>query len=457
MLINVFFVYKYFTYNVSKVNDIQGMINNAYNKGEVLILEPNKHYYVDKTLNIKTSIVGNNAVIEPLMSSNASVMIMDKVSINNLNFKGDNLKAIIIKGNDVNIAKCSFISKAYDKMLLIEGNNLIIKNSIIKNMYIEKQQYAIRNVQNKAISGFKLINSEVYGGIRLTNEEDKNAGDFLFLNNRVFTDYSHVEQNFKKQHDAFRLGGVKNILIEGNTFELKNVNRGFKFTDYLPGKKYKISKRPVDNIKILNNVISSHSINGKQLFDLYDGTARIEISNNKIESVGHTVVFEDKTTFAVDSERCLEIKENNIKYDFRILYYRGKEKENVSTQVCDNVFIYSSKNPQKILKRVGQEKEIVRKYMFYFRTLKSFNFQNNIFLNIPDYKVMINIVDVKNGIIKNSDIVGKISYKASVLDQLIIEQNHIWKLNFNNFIRITRNSSKEGTYKIYKKNNKEIR
>ena len=452
-------MYKHFAQNELKDNNIQDMINDAYKKGEVLTLEPNKHYYIDKTLEIKTNIVGNNAVIEPLMSSNVSVVIIeDKVSINNLNFKGNNLKAITIKGNDVNIEACSFISKAYDKMLLIEGNNLIIKNSIIKNMYLEGQQYAIRNVQNKAILGFKLINNEVYGGIRLTNEEDKNAGDFTILNNRVFTDYSHVEQNFKKQHDAFRLGGVKNILIEGNIFEFKNVNRGFKFTDYQLGKKNKISKRPVDNIKISNNVISSHSINGKQLFDLYDGTARIEIVNNKIESVGHTVVFEDKTTFIVDSERLLKIKENNIKFDFRILYYRGKENENVSTQVCDNVFIYNSTTPQKIIKRVGQEKEeeIERKYMFYFRTLESFDFENNTFLKIPDYKVMINISDVKKGIIKNSDVVGKILYKASVLDNLTIEQNRIRKGNLKNLVEITRNSSKEGTYKIVKKNNKEI-
>lgn len=439
----------------SKGINIQEVIDNASKKGVAVTLEAQKHYYIDKTLEIKTSIIGNNAVIEPLMNSAASVIVSsDNIKIENLNFRGEKLKTIQINGNGVNFNNCSFENKTYGNLILVRGDNLSITNSKIRNNYNQGPQYAIRNPENKAIKGFTLSNSEIYGGIRLTNEEDKEAGNYLFTGNKIYTDYTHAKQNLKTQHDAIRLGGVKNVLIEKNEFQFKNVNRGFKFTDYQPGKKKQRSKRPVDQIKIINNKITSNSINGKQLFDLYDGTGAIEIIDNKINSIGHIVIIEDKTYFPVDAERKLQLIGNEIRFDFRVLYYRGVDKEKVSIIVRNNTFVFQGKKANMTLKRIGQENEFDQKYLFYFRTLKEFNFDNNKLVNVPtDNKIAINIVDVDKGCINNSDLVGIVQYKANAGNKLVIENNKLKGTSLNKLLRITTNSSATKTYNVEMKNN----
>lgn len=455
ILIFIMFFVSLYGQNKSKQINIQELLNKAYKEGGVVTLEPNKHYYIEKTLEIKTSIIGNNAVIEPLMNSAASVIISsDNIKIENLNFKGEKMKTVQINADAIKLDNCSFENKTYGNLILVRGDNLSITNSKIRNNYNQGKQYAIRNPENKAIKGFTLSNSEIYGGIRLTNEEDKEAGNYLFTGNKIYTDYTHVKQDLKMQHDAIRLGGVKNVLIEKNEFQFKDVNRGFKFTDYQPDIYKQRSNRPVDQIKIINNTITSNSINGKQLFDLYDGTGSIEIIDNKINSIGHIVIVEDKTYFPINAERKLQLIGNEIRFDFRILYYRGVDKEKVSTIINNNTFIFQGKEANMTLKRIGQENEFDQKYLFYFRTLKEFTFDNNKLLNVPtDNKIAINIVDVDKGCIKNSDLVGGVQYKANSGNKLSIENNKLIGTSQNNILRITTNSSAKKTYNVEMKNN----
>lgn len=429
-------------------DDLQLIIDQAAISGDTVTLEKGRTYEIYKQLDIKCSIKGNGAVIVPMMNNSISVLISgENCLIEDLTIKGNKLKMISVDGRKTTFKNCIFINTNYGTLIQVRANECTFVDCKLSNNYSQGLQYAIKNSGNQAINGFRLINSVVDGGIRFVNGEDRASGDFLFAGNQISVNFSHVEQNFKIQHDAVRLSGINNVVFKNNNFVFRNVNRGFKFTDYTSGVKDKIlSKRPTSDICFLQNTIVSNSTNGKQLFDLYDGTGVLELKENVIKASGHTVIIEDKTTIPLALQRELTLIDNIISFDHRVLYYRGGSP--AKAYISGNEFIYTRKEPKIKLFRIGQKKSIDLKHLFYGRDLQEFIFKYNSIksLSITDVLPSIyvfNSLNVDNTIITNNDFSGGVFYTGNKDSKFNFTNNHIRNTSLSNLVRVSRNSKND--------------
>lgn len=434
------------TRHVDDYIELQQAIDEAYKGGRVLTLKQNKKYKITKPLNIRCSINGNNASIEPIFHGTRALHFSeDNLIVKNLRIEGSRLSMIDISSDDLIFDNCHFEGHAYFVLLLISGNNCKILNSTIKNHFKGRHQFAIKSKDNTSPKNLVVENSAIYGGIYIANSAPKEVGGHVFKDNVIEVDYTHAKQDFYTQHDGFRFRGIKGIDILDNTITFKNVNRGFKFTDYDTEKKLKrVSKFPTTDVNIKGNTIKSNSSNGKQLFDMFDGTAVINIINNEIHSYGHTTLFEDKTTYKLPSLRHLTIKSNRIFFDYRILYYRGNPDEHtkqskISLTIMDNDFFYTPGQFADNMSRQGSENTIELQYVFYVRNITDFTFLNNrLWSSSIAYpfkgKYVLYLYEVNNTLAENNQINGGILCQRRDSDYLIFRNNTIENIALSNLI-----------------------
>ncbi|MBD1423772.1 hypothetical protein [Sphingobacterium chuzhouense] len=431
--------------------DLQKLIDQALKNGKkVVFLEKNKKYRLYNQLDIRCSIEGNGAILEPMTNASISIKISEKdVTIKNLTITGSKLKMIAIQNTGVVFEGCEIVGHNYGTLIQLEANNSSFVNCKLHNYYQKNIQYAIKNVGNNPIVAFNLIGCDIRGGIRFVNGNNRTSGGYRFERNTITVDFSHATQSVKNQNDAIRLSGINDVYFDSNKFLFMNVNRGFKFTDYVSDEKNKKrSLRPTTDVFFANNTIIANSKNGKQLFDLYDGTGKITFTDNIIDAKGHTIIFEDKTTIPLNVNRELILSRNRIKFDFRVLYYRGGNTP-ARLSVLDNEFIYSRKEISFNTSRIGQEKSIELNHLFYARELDEFLFKNNKLrseaIKTPFFdSYVLNVLNVKMSEIINNEIEGALLFTGLEESQIKFTNNTILKTNFANLIRITRHSRVKG-------------
>lgn len=448
-------------------NNLQYLINQATERKTTLNLSPEIEYVVDTHLNITCSIEGNGAKIVPKSTRLVTVKIsQNKIFLKNLSIESEDLKLVNVLGDNITLEKCTLKNSKYVYLLIISGNSLTLENCTLNNSYYKTQSFAIYSSGNKSITGLNVTDCKIKGGIRINNSIDDYSGNFQFINNEITVDYSLLEQDFKNQNDAVRLAGIEDVIFLNNKFNFKNVNRGFKFTDYqVNDKNKKISKRPTTRIMLRKNQIISESSNGKQLFDLYDGSGIIDIKDNEIKSKGHTVIFEDKSTFKQNSDRHVSIISNNIYYDFRLIYYRGVIGQNVILTVTNNNFYYDAIDLKENISRTGNKElnDFELKYLIFGRDLSNLTISNNKFYNEKIYDknqsvfYSLKIYRVKNADVFKNDIIGGIIYTYNKGDQLLFENNNILN-NFNkSFIKYTSDSQHTEVVKDFQSINQRVK
>ena len=462
LFLSVFFVF--FSVNasckmthLSKNDDIllKQLIEKAHKENKTLNLE-NRTYKISKSLNITCSINGNNALFLPMVKQTVAINFKESnISISNLKIKGDGFKMLDVSGDYITFNNCEFETKNYFVLLRISGNNCVIKNSSLRNFYNLKKQFVIKNKQGVSIKNLTVEKCKTNGGFYLMNEQLKEIGNYVFKNNDILVDYSHANQNIKNQNDGFHFGGIKGVNIVNNTIKFVNVTRGFKMTDYQPKVGKVISQLPTTDVLIKSNKIISTSSNGKQLFDFFDGTAKIDIIGNYIDSKGHTTIFEDKTTYLLNVPRELNITDNKIYYDYRILYYRGAKSstllnKNVSLNVVDNEFYFTQKVEEKSIKRLGSELEIKLQYPIYARSINNFNFTKNSFSSTVLEKPFkatrfIYVLDVLDSNISNNILGGGVLYGPTEKGNLKYESNKVTAITFKELIDVRPLTSEQKT------------
>lgn len=443
---------------------LQELIDQAYYRKEVLILKENQEYHINETLNIKCSIKGNGAKIIPNTSNTIAVSLDNNIIIENLEISSDKMKMIDIVGNNVTIDNCIIKTSQYFVLLRLSGNNLSITNSVLENNFNSNHQFILKNKENESINNLYIENCTLKGGVLLTNNDQNYVGNYKFINNKIEIDYSHAEQNFRTQHDAFRFAGIDGVEFTKNNITTKNVNRVFKTTDAIPfNENKKISTLPTKNVEIINNTISSESVNGKQFFDMFDGTSNVKILLNEIHSKGHTTLFEDKTTLLQNYPRKLIIKDNKIYFDFRLIYYRGGESlEKISNDVIleieNNEFFYTPKKYNRILKRTGSDFDVELQYPIYARSISKLICINNQFygtnLDNPfnsTYTFFIN--EVESTLIKDNRFSGGVLLLPAKEGSLNFINNSISDIDMDEVITIKNKSSDYRNYKIKVDNN----
>lgn len=460
--LNVFFVF--FSVNasckmtpVTKNDDnlLKLLIEEAHKENKTLNLE-NRIYNLSKLLNITCSINGNNAIFLPILKQTVAINFKgSNINISNLKIKGEGFKMLDVSGNYITFNNCEFETNNYFVLLRVSGDNCTIKNSQLRNFYNLKKQFVLKNKQGSSIKNLTIEKCKINGGFYLMNEQLKEIGNYVFKNNDILVDYSHANQNIKNQNDGFYFGGIKGITIIHNNIKFVNVTRGFKMTDYKPKKGKLISKLPTTDVLIKDNKISSTCNNGKQLFDFFDGTAKINIIDNYIDSKGHTTIFEDKTTYLLNLPRELNITGNKIYYDYRILYYRGAKSiallnKSVSLNVVDNEFYFTQKVEQKSIKRLGSELEIKLKYPIYARSMNNFNFTKNSFSSTVLEKPFkatrfIYILDVLESNISNNILSGGVLYGPTEKGSLKYESNKVTAVAFKELIYVRPLTSEQKT------------
>ncbi|MGA6119766.1 hypothetical protein [Sphingobacterium anhuiense] len=349
-------------------------------KNSTVILEEGKNYIISKPLKVNSNFNGNTSTIIP-KSSQALSIYTSNVNITNLNIAGSNFQYIRLDVNGIKIKNCNFVTKSYFVLLSINGDNISIENSILRNEYKNERNFAIHSTSG--ISNFKSTNNKIYGGILLKNDPLKNSNNFIISDNEISVNYSNLPSSLKTQNDAVTFTSISDVQILNNNFILKDVNRGFKITDkgkYI-GKSLNVSHRLPNNYIFKNNKIIANSKNGKQLFDFYIGTKNVSLVENTITASGFTTLFENKTKLNI-GRRTFTLNNNIINFDSEILYFDGYGKnsdEQHTIVITNNTLNYTSNTFKFKTQRIGQNNDIKFNFIFNIRNVDVFTYQNNKF------------------------------------------------------------------------------
>ncbi len=448
-------------------NDDGKAIQTAYNRAEkingTVVFERNKNYRITGTLCITSNTEGNGSTLVPSPPLGRAIYFSrDGILVSNLNFKSNHLKYININKNNITLKGCKIEGQSYFILLSVNGDNLKIKHSSIINNFKERSQYAIHSISG--VSGLLVENSNIYGGIFLANNENKNAGDYQFINNYFTVNYSHLPQAMVVQNDAFYFRSIDGVHFNKNTFNFKDINRGFKFTDKGEGSLANISNFPPNNIYFVSNHIKSNSINGKQLFDFFSGSINITIVENIIRSKGHTSVFEDKTQVNLKQDRSFLINDNTIYFDYTLLFLRANPSNKFmkSIEFNNNQLIYTSDSFKKSIDRISDSKvssvqEIKFNYLFDIYDYDEVIYTDN---KLTSQKAKLEFVgrytfrfiNNKNIVIKNSNFSGGINLKSdNGIGNITFTGNRIDESNFKESIIVFEG---EGIYNVTLNNNK---
>lgn len=431
------------------------LIEKAKTTNGTISLEANRVYRITKPLNISNSIEGNNSKIIPKINSTVAIDFKGSgIKVNRLEISGDQYKMLDVTGDNITFTNCKFITSQYFVLIRLVGNNTKIINSFLKNNYRNGKSYVVKNKDGIGVDGLLIENSEIYSGVYLANKKNVPIGNYVFRNNKITVDFSHLPQSINLQNDGFHFSGITGITFDNNKIYFKNVTRGFKMTNYDSSNRSKNQVlRPTTNVLIQNNYIESYSKNGKQLFDFYDGTAVVSINSNEIHSYGHTTLFEDKTTGALNTIRKLTLKNNIIYYDFRLVYYRGSTNANnlkniVGLYIEKNKFHYVSNNIATKIARIGSNKDLELTYPIYARSLSDFSLISNEFFDdngsgILNDKYVVYSFDINSTQIFKNNIFGGVLYAPNEKSKLIYNDNYVKQIGLKQLIttrKISKNS-----------------
>lgn len=173
-----------------------------------------------------------------------------------------------------------------------------------------------------------IKNCIFYGGIQGKVSYDeyvlngyKNANGVNITNCIFDIDWHRINENNIQQmeSDILHFVGYDDITIDSNTIKFIDVNRVLKTTQVTNESgtvDYSIYEGGAWNITLSNNTIegtcskiehnpdsptsNSYYENGKQIFDMFNGSMNVAIKENKIKVKGFSEVFQNKTSINVD-------------------------------------------------------------------------------------------------------------------------------------------------------------
>lgn len=262
-----------------------------------------------------------------------------------------------------------------------------ISNKAFKNgpltfcVYTEKDTLSVRNCF-------------IEGYIACYNRDDTYVGGSIIIQgNRFEVDSSLLDQDYIKQKDILILYGYKSCSIDSNVIIAKNINRVIKTScsyDGISDPDYSEFIITPQEISVTNNTIISNSINGKQVWDMYAGTANTLIEHNHIEAFGHVDIFENKTQGDKEFPSNITIRDNYIKTDWRLMYIRMAVVTD-SIILENNTIEVTGDNTTRTNQWRGDEE---RQNCATFYQLSKLRIVNNRFIRTG--KANINILNVTN-------------------------------------------------------------
>ncbi len=324
-----------------------------------------------KGLCLNSSLTVNN---RDYGASHIGVMGKDSKVILNSDIITDNcirLHCSVIGNKDVSI----IASNKPQVLISIAESGVSMKDVglVIDNDTEEQKCYAIyaTDVGKLCFNGLRVKNGSIY----IRNINDTAYRDYEFSHCYFSVDHSRCNQDLMKQNDVFEFRGIQNVHFLDNVVEAHNVTRVFKIPS--GGKQH----TPCDHLYFSHNSVFSNSKNGKQVFDFYDLTRNVFISDNRINVTGHSVVFENKTQGDI-SELVLSIENNNIEYDYALIYLNLSCRGNNKTIIRNNTFKSTSKSSNRKYFQGDSYISIKRNQDLDFRNLNTLELANNMFSGV---------------------------------------------------------------------------
>lgn len=181
------------------------------------------------------------------------------------------------------------------------SDSVTVSNVTIYKPLLDATSYNKRRaVYLLNVNDFTIEDCNIYGQLFFRSEDNLNGRNIRIYNCCINADYSVLEQNHELENDVITAYGIKNLLVDNCVINAKDVTRVFKTSasKYLIDSNgcYQSYSNPSSNITISNNTITSKCRNGKQLFDMFIGTKDVIVNNNIITAIGHTRLFENKTS-----------------------------------------------------------------------------------------------------------------------------------------------------------------
>lgn len=423
-----------------QTNIIQQAIDKASRENRILIFPKNQHYKISRALQIGCSIDGQNSKLIPTHAK-SEVMRFTKpfLTIENLHVSGEAAGYIQVNKTNTTFRNCHFDISSYFILFSVNADNLSLINCKLINKHHTRHQFAIHSITS--INNLKIDSCYIFGGILLENVSQSITGNHSIKNSEIMVDYTHADQNYMTQHDGITLKGINTIEFVNNVLTFRNVNRSIKCTDITKKHNPKeISKFTTTNVLFKKNKIDSRSSNGKQVLDLYAGTGLIQFLENEISSTGHTTVFENKTTEFAPLGAQIIIRNNNINFDFKLLYVNGgylSEPKSGSYRLIleSNHLTNNSKAVIKEVLHKGQDFPTPFGHLIDVRNYHEFKFDNNKLStsNGPIYSAynFLYLQNVKNTIFTNNHYQGGI-----VFDSADPEAQMLFKSNVNEGINM---------------------
>lgn len=230
-----------------------------------------------------------------------------------------------LKTNLIGTKNAKLLFPKYSRGILIDNtNNISITNIEISKEAPNTLNSPIRYRQNLYITdsfNIKIQNCMFNGSIDVVSTEDsiKLSSNVYITDNIIDCDFTNYITKNYEEADIITLRGVKNIYIERNQINFKNINRVFKCTAITFD--YRSILKSNSHIYIKGNIIKGSSTQGKQFIDAFCGTTEIYLLNNNINIKGFSSLLENKS--ALIEEICnMYCINNNIDAEIkRLIYY----------------------------------------------------------------------------------------------------------------------------------------
>ena len=243
------------------------------------------------------------------------------------------------------------VDSSFGTGISIEKEGVCISDLTVKKEIPNKWNYRYAITSNK--SNIIIRRCNIYGALSFRSvSEDSISSNILLEDNLVISDFTSISWNEKPydlEKDAITFKSVDDVIIQRNSFEFINVNRGFKLTsnNRKENNKTLYFHYPKD-IRIVDNTIKAFTTGrnkSKQLIDCYIGARNVQFSNNRIEVYGFSVIFENKTHVPTHTDISKNyICGNNITTDCRLCFLRTTDKD--CFEISDNMIsVIDPKHP----------------------------------------------------------------------------------------------------------------
>lgn len=251
--------------------------------------------------------------------------------------KGDLVTCLSIK-SDLRGEKRSIVLRvdsSYRIALTLEKDGICVSDITIRKDIPDKWNYRYAITSSKGNLTIRQCN--IFGALSFgSRSEDSISSGIVLEDNTVISDFTAInwkENPYDLEKDAITFKSVDDVIIQRNSFEFINVNRGFKLTANYRKENNKTQYfHYPKNIYIVNNTIKAYTTGqnkSKQLIDCYIGAQNVEVKDNNMDVSGFSVVFENKTQAPVHNDISSNvISGNHIKCDCRLCYIRTTDKDN---------------------------------------------------------------------------------------------------------------------------------